>query len=243
MLRLIEPTSGEVGSAARTCSTFRSARLRRRGARCRSCFRIRTRRSTRACASARSSRSRSIIHRLGPARRARRRASRELFRLVGLDPAHLDRVSAPVQRRPAAAHRPGPRARAQPVVRHPRRAGLGARRLRAGAGRQPADGSAAAAAADLSVHRARSTAGASTSAAGSPSCFWGRSSRWARRRSSSRRRSIPYTKALLSAIPVPDPGASAAAHRARSVVDSIAKPRREIAAVWRANSCQLSNEA
>ena len=107
-----------------------------------------------------------IIHRLGDAGRApgaRRRAVRAGRPRSGASRA----LSARVQRRPAAAHRPGARARAQPVVRDPRRAGLGARRVGAGAGRQPADGSAAAAEADLSVHRARSAAGASTSAAAS----------------------------------------------------------------------------
>ena len=70
-------------------------------------------------------------------------------------------LSARVQRRPAAAHRPGARAGAQPVVHHRGRAGVGARRLDPGAGDQPADGPAAAAEAHLSVHRARPAAGAS----------------------------------------------------------------------------------
>ena len=131
----------------------------RRGATCRWSFRIRTRRSTRACAPATSSRSRSIIHRHRHARRAARRGGRAV-------PAGRPRSGAPralsarVQRRPAPAHRPGARARAQPVVHHRRRAGLRARRVDSGAGDQPAARPAGAAQADLSVHRARSAAGA-----------------------------------------------------------------------------------
>ena len=53
-------------------------------------------------------------------------------------PTQRSPLSARVQRRPAAAHRPRARARAQPVAHRRRRAGIGARRLGAGAGRQPA---------------------------------------------------------------------------------------------------------
>ena len=122
----------------------RATRMRAaRAATCRSCFRIRIRRSTRACACGRSSRSRWSS--TGSAtRRARARVDRAV-RLVGLDPAHARPVSARVQRRPAPAHRPRARARAEPVVPHRGRAGVGARRVGPGAGRQPADGSAAAA--------------------------------------------------------------------------------------------------
>ena len=45
-----------------------------------------------------------------------RRASRELFDLVGLDAAHISTLSTRVQRRTAAAHRPRARARAESVV-------------------------------------------------------------------------------------------------------------------------------
>ena len=92
MLRLIEPTSGAgpvprrrraVRSRARGCAP--------RGATCRSSSRIRSRRSTRACARARSSRSRSSS--TGSARRRERRERvAELFELVGLEPAHLDAI-------------------------------------------------------------------------------------------------------------------------------------------------------
>ena len=90
MLRLVEPTSGRSASGARTCWRSRAAGCARRGATCRSSFRIPTRRSTRACARARSSRSRSSSIGSGRAQERRERVA-ELFELVGLDPAHLTR--------------------------------------------------------------------------------------------------------------------------------------------------------
>ena len=91
MLRLIEPTSGDGAVPRRErARVSRAAACARRGATCRSSFRIRTRRSIRGCARGRSSRSRSSS--TGSARRAERQARvAELFRLVGLDPAHLER--------------------------------------------------------------------------------------------------------------------------------------------------------
>ena len=85
----------------------------------------------------------------------------ELFRLVGPRPGAPRSLSARVQRAAsgsASAWRA--RWRSKPDVHHRRRAGVGARRLDSGAGREPADGPAAAPAADLSLHRARSAAGA-----------------------------------------------------------------------------------
>ena len=109
-----------------------------RGGTCRSSSRIRTRRSTRACASAPSSRNRSIIHRIGHARRARRPRARSCSNWSASTRPTRRKYPARIQRRPAAAHRHRARARARAVVHRLRRAGVGARRLRAGAGRQPA---------------------------------------------------------------------------------------------------------
>ena len=88
-------------------------------------------------------------------RAERRKRVTELLELVRLPAAYLHRYPARVQRRPAAAHRHRPRARAQPRAGRRRRAGLGARRVGAGADPQPAAGSAGRAAADLPVRRAR----------------------------------------------------------------------------------------
>ena len=130
-----------------------------------------------------------IIHKLG-SKAERRGARRGAVRAGRAQPRSPAALSARVQRRAAAAHRPRAGAGAESVAHHRRRAGLGARRLGAGAGGEPADGAAGAAEADLPLHRARSAAGASTSAAASRSCIWGGSWRWERRRSCSPRRSI-----------------------------------------------------
>ena len=66
ILRLIEPTSGEVRFRGENVLGFsQRAPARRRGATCRSSFRIRTRRSTRGCASRAIVEEPLIIHRLG----------------------------------------------------------------------------------------------------------------------------------------------------------------------------------
>ena len=239
LLRLVEPTSGAVAFRGENVLAF-SQRAPARGAAatCRSSFRIRIRRSTRGCGPARSSRSRSSSTGSAP-RSARRDRVAELFRLVGLDPAHLERY--PHQFSGGQRQRIGlARALAlEPVVPHPRRAGLGARRLGAGAGRQPADGSAGAAAAHLPVHRARSAAG--------------------RAHLQPRRGDVPgedrrdgptaalfaapqhpYTRALLSAIPVPDPGAP----RQRIVLDpGVGRPRARRCAKWQRATSRRSDRA
>ena len=205
LLRLIEPTSGEVRFAARTCSRSHAGACAMRGATCRSSFRIRTRRSTRGCARGRSSRSRSSSIAWARASSGAR-ACAELFQLVGLEAAHLERY--PHEFSGGQRQRIGlARALAlNPSFVDSRRAGLGARRVGAGAGRQPADGSAAAAEADVPVHRARPAA---------------RRAHLQPRRGDVSRKDRrdgadaalfaapqhPYTRALLSAIPVPDPDA------------------------------------
>ena len=85
--------------------------------------------------------------RAAAAGRARRRACRAL--------------SARILGRPAPEDRHRPRAGAAARFRGVRRAGIGARRLGAGAGHQPADRPAARVRADLSLHLARPARGAS----------------------------------------------------------------------------------
>ena len=180
--------------------------LRARGATCRSSSRIPTRRSTRGCAPATIVEEPLVIHRLGTKAERRDRVA-ELFRLVGLDPAHLDRYphefsggqrqriglaralalnpSLIVADEPVSALDVSVQAQVINLLMDLQE------RL------QP----------DLPVHRARPAAG--------PAHLQprGRHVSRADRRDGRRRRRCsahpahPYTRALLSAIPVPDPDA------------------------------------
>ena len=90
---------------------------------------------------------------------------------------------------------------------------LGARRLHPGADHQPARGPAGRVRPDLPVRRARPQSSCATSPTGSRSCTSARS--WSSRppRSSTRKPIHPYTEALLSAIPIPDPRENRARER------------------------------
>ena len=74
---------------------------------------------------------------------------------VGPEPRALQPLPARVLRRPAAAHRRRPRARAQPEADRLRRARLGPRRLDPGADPQPAPGPAARVRPHVPLHLAR----------------------------------------------------------------------------------------
>jgi oligopeptide transport system ATP-binding protein len=119
-----------------------------------------------------------------------------------------------VLRRPAPAHRDRPRPRAQPAAARPRRAGVRPRRLHPGAGRQPAEelqdelGLAYLFIAhDLSVVRHISDRVAVM--------YLGHIVEIGTREQIFQRPTHPYTQALLSAVPIPDPSrrGQARAHR------------------------------
>ena len=159
VLRLIEPTSGEV--------RFKDMDVRA----------LSTRRAAPRAPALSDRLSGSVFvaqpaharrrHRRGAARSStsigtrdeRRARVRELFELVGLDPAAVPKY--PHEFSGGQRQRIGlARALAlEPSLIVCRRAGVGARRVGAGAGRQPAARSAEAAGPDVSLHRARSAAG------------------------------------------------------------------------------------
>ena len=125
------------------------------------------------------------------ARRPRPRARRPL-------PARALRRAAPTRRHRA-------RARARPGAARARRAGHRARRLDPGADPQPARRAADASSASPTCSSRTTSRSSDTSPTASRSCTSAASSRPRPPRSCSPRRRIPYTQALLSAVPDPDP--------------------------------------
>ena len=224
-------------------------RCGRCAAACRWCSRTRSRASIRACACATSWPSRSAISASpNPPPSSKRRVD-------GADrhgaPAarRAEPLAARILRRPAPAHRhrAGARGRARPD--RLRRGGLGARRLGQGADRQSAAGSAARARPRAAVHQPRPR----DRRAHDPPRR-GDVSRQDRRDGAASAQIFaapkhPYTKALLSAVPVPEPGrraqaasSSRATCRARSTrraaaASTPAAPMCSTAAGPRSRSC------
>ena len=213
ILRLFEITAGAGG--ARRPAHRRPVRRRAAAAAaraCRWCSRTRSRASTRACACATSWPSRSATSAWPSPAPISRRASRALMDKVRLPRDAVEPLAARVLRRPAPAHRHRPRARRRARPHRLRRGGLGARRLGQGADRQPAAGPAAGARPRAAVHqpRPRHRRAHDAPRRGDVSRQDRRAGAEAAR--SSPRPSIPTREALLSAVPVPEPGAARAAH-------------------------------
>ena len=144
------------------------------------------------------------------ARRSRRRRARPRRSRRG----DASPLPAPVQRRPAPADRHRPRARAAAEARRRRRAGVRARRVDPVAGAEPARRAEAGVRAHLPLRRARPRRRRLhlRPHRGHVSRQDRRARR--RRRICSRGPLHPYTQALLSAIPTPEPGRKTSAHRA-----------------------------
>ncbi len=123
------------------------------------------------------------------------------FSRAGLDPATRRSLSAPVLRRPAAAHRHRPRARGEAGVPGLRRGGGRARRVDPGADPQSVHGPARASSTSLISSSATISAWSSTCRTGSLIMYLGRIVESAPAEEIFRHPNHPYTQALLAEMP------------------------------------------
>jgi len=144
----------------------------------------------------------------------------EIFDQVGLRAASMSAFPHEFSRRSAAAHLDCPRPLAQPEADRRRRARLRARCLDPGAGHQSDDGSAARENAVV-LFIAHDLAVVEQSAIASRSCISARSSNTPIRRRCSLNPLHPYTEALLSAVPVPNPKLKARSASYRAMCEPI----------------------
>ena len=130
---------------------------------------------------------------------------KELMSLVGLNVRDPQALPPQLLRRPAPAHRHRPRAGPQARSADLRRAGLGARRLDPGPGAEPAEGSPGEARPHLSLHLPQSGGGRLHRRPDHGHVRRAASSRSRPAACCSRNPLHPYTKALLTAVPEPNP--------------------------------------
>ena len=190
MLRLIEPRRAASSSTAATSARLKRHELRGCAGSCRSIFQDPYASLNPRMTVGQMLTEPLILHGLAPASasRARRRAAAP-GRLAPTFAAQRYPHEFSGGQRQRIAHRARTRRRAE--AHHLRRAGVGARRLDPGAGRQPAARSAAALRSDLHLHLARSRGRQAHRQPRRGDVSRARSSNGRRRTSCSRRRAIP----------------------------------------------------
>ena len=214
LLRLLEPTSGSIRSTARR--SRRSSRARDQAAAARDADDLPGPvLVAEPAADGRLDHQRAVRASTGSHKGEgdRKRAVQDLMDTRRAEPRALQPLPARVLGRPAAAHRRGARARAQAEADRRRRAGLGARRVDPGADPEPAARPPARARADARSSSPTTSPSCATCATAWRSCTWARSSSWPTSEQLYAHPRMPYTGALMSAVPVADPRLAATKKR------------------------------